>query len=576
MSTSYTKLIESPCRFDAVREAARALRTFLSSHGASREDLDSWELLIVEAGNNCVEHATEEAKQKNVRFLLNTWPEAVELTITDYSRGFAWPDNVDLPGQDSEHGRGLFLIEALADSVRYVRGETENFLILRKNRPMTTAPTHRSDDDVEKLLESMTAELASSYESLSAIFRLTSDITGKELTVEGVGIWLRELVRIVSADWFVLRLVSNGHQSLQTFAASKGLVFPDVILSKTSTDVEASAISKHDVGWFGYNAPLSDSDPLTTAISSTASGVVHPIFVGEEAVGTLTLGLVTGEAAFTSGQLSVIRTCAHFLGMRMRNTRAQNEALQAKVVSRELQVAAGIQQSLFPKSLPKIPGIQLAAHSQSVREVGGDFFDAIQFGNEGLLLVIADVMGKGVPAALFAAIFRSQVRSRLDLASRPGDLMAWLNRSLFSDLDGVDMFITAQLVYIDTSARTLKVATAGHNPLYLIAGDGSTLVESTGGASPIGIAEAPRYREESFSFDGRARLLLYTDGVVESRNSLGVMLGARAVADWFQDTAAEQLDADATATSLKKVLTTFRGDTPASDDVTFLVLVEKS
>jgi len=574
MSPSYSKLIESACRFDAVRDAARALRSFLASHGASTDYLDSWELLVVEAGNNAVENTPEESRPKGMRFLVNAWPEAVELTVTDHSRGFAWPEKADLPTDDSERGRGIYLIESLSDSVRYVRGQTENALVLRKSRPAVSVDGCK-DAEMEELLESMTAELASSYESLSAIFRLTAEMSGKELTASRVRTWLGEVARIVGADWFVIRLATPGHQSLQTYAASEGPEIPPIMLGDAADHMETKSFLSREACWFGDDAPLSKSDPLSLAIGDSKRGVVHPIYAGDEAVGTLTMGQDKRKATFTSGQVSVLRTAAHVLGMRMRNTRAQREALHAKQMTRELQVAAGIQQSLFPKSLPTPAGLQLSAHSQSVREVGGDFFDAIQFGDAGVLLVIADVMGKGVPAALFAAIFRSQLRSRLDLAARPADLMSWLNKALFADLDGVDMFITAQLAYLDIHTRTLTVASAGHSPMLLVMGEDANLLEVCGEAPPIGISPTPVYRESHFTLESPARILLYTDGVTETRNSAGSLLGAKRLTEWFRGTAVQSLGADETSASLMQLMGGFQSNMPASDDVTYLILTEE-
>src|SRR5437016_5163851 len=111
----------------------------------------------------------------------------------------------------------------------------------------------------------------------------------------------------------------------------------------------------------------------------------------------------------------------------------------------ELEIARKIQESLLPKSFPTLPGFSLSGYCRTARHVGGDFYDVIALPGKSALLVMADVMGKGVPAALFAAILRTLIRTGAELAVRPLDLLARLNRQMYEELSGVDMFITVQV-----------------------------------------------------------------------------------------------------------------------------------
>src|SRR5213078_2814923 len=128
--------------------------------------------------------------------------------------------------------------------------------------------------------------------------------------------------------------------------------------------------------------------------------------------------------------------------------------------ARELDIARNIQQSLLPKTFPSLPGFGLAGFCLSARQVGGDFFDVLPLSSHSALLVVADVMGKGVPAALFAATLRTLIRAMAEWTHRPGELLARVNRLMYDELSGVDMFITAQLALADTRQGRLIVASA--------------------------------------------------------------------------------------------------------------------
>src|SRR5207244_13408913 len=108
------------------------------------------------------------------------------------------------------------------------------------------------------------------------------------------------------------------------------------------------------------------------------------------------------------------------------------------------------------KTRPPLTGFGLAGYCESARQVGGDFYDVVKLSDHSLLMVIADVMGKGIPAAMFAATLRSLLRALPELTHQPSELLSRVNRLLFDELSEVDMFITAQLVYVDASQRRLR------------------------------------------------------------------------------------------------------------------------
>lgn len=118
----------------AVGEACQQARSFLAKAGLGQDELDSWQLVLAEAGNNAAEHATPKGANLPIRFDLSVTSGLVEVRITDHTPGFDFPDIAVRPPPLSEGGRGLFLIQHLTDESVYLRGGGENCLVLRKKR----------------------------------------------------------------------------------------------------------------------------------------------------------------------------------------------------------------------------------------------------------------------------------------------------------------------------------------------------------------------------------------------------------------------------------------------------------
>ncbi len=588
MSSSSNKslIIEAPCRLDAVRDAARVVRSFLATNGVDESEMDSWELVAVEAGNNAVQYApagtTPNGSEHSVRFLMNSWPDCVELCVTDHSQQFDWPADSVLPPEDSEHGRGIFLISALTDSVRYLRGKRENFLILRKDKKTRRGLNDvQRDADLETTLQMMTEELGASFESLSAIVKFSTEIGRAEDTAACAAKWLGELLKSTGTHWYVLRQYDRDCGTLSVVISSLPPTIEHQVITlpkhPTSTlPVELQAITEGKDIWFDDNTEAITTEALTSAFGETIAGFCHPIYVGSQLFGVISIGVRSSKADLTVSKINVIHTFAGFLAIQLCNSQAQKEALQSRVIGRELQIAANIQRSLLPKRLPQPTGWTLSAHSESAHQVGGDFYDAALVDDKNLVIAIADVMGKGVPAAMFAAIFRSHLLARPELAPTPGKMLSWMNRVLYADLSGVDMFVTAQIIHMDLETRKVTLASAGHCPAFIVEGDKNKLREICGDGSPLGIAIDSVFPEESFIMGPNARLLMFTDGLVEARNPSGRAFGSVAAADLLKTSAIDDLDAPATIRTILDGIADFQHGTAPTDDISLVLLAESS
>jgi len=578
---------EFPCEVAEVREACRRSRVELTAAGLGEDEVGHWELILAEAGNNAVYYALGWQKHLPVRFEFYVDDLAVEARVQDHGPGFELPDQVELPPPDSEDGRGLFLIKTLSDEAAYYRGKGENWLVLKKKRlaagtqpviatnPVVDNSRTQELADSEATLELMTEELASAYESLSTIFRFSAELSEQPKPEEFARKWLGEVSKIAAADWFILRLLEEG-EGLKVVASSMDLNGREVLSLENAGEADVSlelraASFRMDV-WFDPTHPVAAIDPLAK-VAGQGSGFAHPIVINDRLVGVLSVGRYLADAVFQAGQVSLIQTFADFLGIQIRNAQFQQQQLQTKLTARELQIAADIQRSLLPKQLPNVPGFQLVGHYQSARQVGGDFYDVVQTADGGLLLAIADVMGKGVPAAMFAAIFRSQLRAAAERATSPAVLLTSLNRSLFADLDQVEMFITAQLVYFNPRDRAIQLSAAGHPPLILAGSDGRLqAVENSG--MPLGVLADTEYTERTVVLPPGANLLMFTDGLTEARDPEGKLLWLSPLEKCVAQGAKAGQRAETTKAALIALVEAHQQGVPPGDDQTFLLLAE--
>lgn len=237
----------------------------------------------------------------------------------------------------------------------------------------------------------------------------------------------------------------------------------------------------------------------------------------------------------------------------------------------EAVIARVIQQSVQPGTLPRVPGFKLCGWSFPAHEAGGDYFDVLQVGEHSFLLLIADVMGSGIPAALFAATLRERIRSEALWTARPAELLKNVNTLMFDQLSRVDAFITAQAVLIDCAADEVLVGNAGHCPLLVREMTGEVRTAAPDGL-PLGILWDSTYQEASIPLSKVDATLLYTDGITETNNLEGECFGQDRMADWLRlvDIARSTSDAALKETLLAR-LSEFSPSEVARDDQTFLL-----
>ena len=277
------------------------------------------------------------------------------------------------------------------------------------------------------------------------------------------------------------------------------------------------------------------------------------------------------EAPFDSTDLEYCRSMIEAIHVAQHNIAS---ILQNARIQTELQTARNIQFSFLPKEIPQIPGFELAVEFHPAKEVSGDYYDFIQI-NEFLTgIVIADVSGKGLPAALYVNIARALLRDKTKQFQTPQEVLSALNQSLQFELGETGRFLTMTYVLIDARESMIHYVCAGHEPMVLLSVSKTKYDLLKPKGYPLSSIHADlfdhRIQQESYQMQSGDLIFMYTDGVTDITNEANEMFGEEALYEMverFSDQAPQQL-----TKQIYDHLNQFRKDVAQTDDITIIAL----
>jgi serine phosphatase RsbU (regulator of sigma subunit) len=193
----------------------------------------------------------------------------------------------------------------------------------------------------------------------------------------------------------------------------------------------------------------------------------------------------------------------------------QKQSLEMETVKREMAIAATIQQRILPENLPKIPGYDLAGKNIPTIEVCGDYYDVVQVSEHKYALIMADVSGKGVPAALLVSSLQASLRVYLEDNPELTVMAERLNKLIYQSTTS-EKYLTMIICYLDTNTGAVEAVNAGHNPSLIVRND-QTISKITTGGIPIGMADfGLPYQKQNMTIERGESLLMFTDGITEA------------------------------------------------------------
>lgn len=303
------------------------------------------------------------------------------------------------------------------------------------------------------------------------------------------------------------------------------------------------------------------------ARAGTRSELVAPIISNEEVIGVFDLESDELDA-YADHDVEVLMLLASQVAIIIEKVMLHEQLIEKQRLETQLEVARQVQLELLPPRDPQLEGFDISAYNFPTEEVSGDYYDWVRIYDDQIGIVIADVAGKGVPAALLMAFLRASLRAATHIGYAPHISMSKVNYLLWESIER-HQFVTAFYGILDATNRTLAYSNAGHNPPLLIDANGQTHFEERGSV-PLGMFRDSRYYEYYATIEPGQTLILYTDGVTEAMNLADEEYGTQRLVE------AALRGRDLTARALidfihQDVITWTEGRGP-HDDVTFFVI----
>ena len=311
------------------------------------------------------------------------------------------------------------------------------------------------------------------------------------------------------------------------------------------------------------------------AVQRIHSAICAPLICKDELLGVLYLDRRRSEDEYGENDLKLVAGIANQAALAIANSQMHRLLLERHAQERELEIARSIQQNLLPKSIPNPPGFEISGLSHPARMVGGDYYDVIPLPDGRYVLAIADVSGKGVPAALLIAALRAAVQIEVRGIGSADELVAVvdrLNQMIFRDTSG-DIFVTMVLALLDPIESTLTYCNAGHVHPLLCHANGAVESLDTGGCF-LGIMPGLAYEQGTVELTPGALLTMYSDGVTDTMNEAQELFGIQRLIDALITRGEES--AEAICRRLDALAGAFRKNAEPFDDFTLLVVKVRS
>ena len=274
---------------------------------------------------------------------------------------------------------------------------------------------------------------------------------------------------------------------------------------------------------------------------------------------------------YSDDELEFLSTLANQAMIAIENARLFEEALEKERLEEELSIARRIQQRLLPKSIPQVEGFELTGLNKPSKQVGGDYYDLIPIDNNRIGIAIADVSGKGAPAALLMANLQASLRTLVGEKKSISELMSLINNMIVQNTD-IDKFITAVYGILDIEKKLFVYSNAGHNPPLLVHDDG-TIEQMEKGGLVLGMMKDVPYEEGTIHLRPNDLIIMYTDGVTEAMNAEEEEFGEESLLDTIQED--ENLSAEALSQKIVQRVKSFAADDQQQDDITLVIIKVK-
>lgn len=298
------------------------------------------------------------------------------------------------------------------------------------------------------------------------------------------------------------------------------------------------------------------------------SMIVAPLLSSEgESIGAIQMDTLNPRRRFEASDLEILAAVAAQVGVAIENAQLHEQLLEQKLFEQDLDLAKRVQQAFLPNKHPDLSGFAFYHFYQPAQQIGGDYFDYIPLSENRTAIVVADVVGHGVSAAMLMAKLSAETRFALASTRSVHHAITDLNRRMCAL--GVEKFITFLCLVLDSQTGHIEIVNAGHMaPLWRRAGKVEQPGEAESGV-PLGIIEDYEYEQSTITLGPSERLVLYTDGINEAPDAEGQLFGIPTLEKML--TAAEQ-DVTIIGTNMTDAVIKYIIGTTQADDMCLLVI----
>ena len=415
-----------------------------------------------------------------------------------------------LPVEFAERHLGLISLGPNATGRDFEPAELE---FIRSLVNMSASAVHNCQVVVE--LQQANRDLDGKVQQLNTLFELSKEFDAAIGTDRLIKLFSFALMgqMMVGRHAFFMR---NQESSRDSGGSLKLMSLRGFDLSLFDEDVLALLADQKQLILFG----LDEGFPtLLTELRSNSMALILPLLQRQEVVGIICLGAKGNRHPYTPPDIEFLYALGNLAVVSLQNAELVEQRIEKERMEEELKVARDIQLRLLPGQLPSFSGIHVATMALPSREVGGDYFDVVELTNDQVLFVIADVTGKGMPAALLMANMQACIHMTVPLSEPIEDRMRSLNRVIHRNT-GADKFITAFCGIYNLSSRQLNYVNAGHESPFVLRKSGELLRLQSGGLL-LGVLPDVSYAPGMITLEDGDVLVMFTDGVTEAMGADG-------------------------------------------------------
>jgi len=316
-----------------------------------------------------------------------------------------------------------------------------------------------------------------------------------------------------------------------------------------------------------FSAILEDEAP---AFINEGIFTIIPMMINEQIIGLLLFGLKQTGSQFAGKDLDLLISASNQTAISIENARLYHSEIEKKRLERDLENARHIQQSLLPKTIPVINRLALSGVTIPAQHVGGDYYDFIKLSDSKVFIVVGDVSGKGLSAALYISKLQTMIRMYCSEERSPKEILVEINKKLFAEMER-NYFITVSLALIDSEAGTVRFCRAGHPHALLINGGVCMKIKPAGIGLGLNRGEVfdSSLEEIEITLEKESLLAIYSDGISEAMDEKQNEFGEQNIISILQS--ASRSNVDVIQCKLMDGITAFCDGEEQHDDITLVL-----